>query len=117
MYWTMLVGVVEPAHLTVASYLQIGIGYNYFCEEPLSGQPGHRPQHYIVCNTAKQYQGQCTNVCAEPATLLQKLLQFDTCRDRIIVRQMIQGCMFDSKKSYYITIFSTQDAVSLLIKK
>ena len=42
----MPVGVVEPAQLTITSYLQIGIGLYYFCEEPLGGQPNH-----IACST------------------------------------------------------------------
>ena len=32
---------IELAQLAIISYLQIGIGYNFFCEEPLCDQSNH----------------------------------------------------------------------------
>ena len=54
MYWTnspcQYVGAVQPAQLTITSYIQIDIGYNCFFEEPLCDQPNHTP-----CSTARNH--------------------------------------------------------------
>ena len=88
-----LVGVVEPAELTVTSYLQIGIGYNYFCEEPLCGQPNDTAcstAHNIILCVIQQSStsDHVPMYMLKPGTVLQKLLQFDMRRVQHM-RQMI----------------------------
>ena len=95
--------------LKITSYLQIGIVYNYFCEEPLRVQPNHtvcsKGHNIIIISCVMQQISISEHVLMYVLNLppyFQKLLQFDTCQEQnYCIYFNDQGCMFDSKISYY----------------